>query len=121
VEELMDFVRSRFADFHVDPDFADYHVLTSFSHLFSGGYAAGYYSYLWSEVLEADAFTRFLEAGIFDREMGRAYLESILARGDSDEPEVLFREFMGREPDATALLERNLGEVPAYEPSEAPP
>ena len=91
------------------PTFAASHAAASFSHIFSGGYAAAYYSYLWSEVLEADAFGRFKREGIFKQAVGRAYLDCILTRGDSDEPEVLFRDFMGRAPDQQALLERNLG------------
>jgi oligopeptidase A len=112
-EAVMDFARRRLLEFSPDPEFADFHNLTSFSHLFSGGYAAGYYSYLWSEVIEADAFTRFLADGIFSRTAGRALLETILSRGDSDDPEVLIRAFLGRAPDPRALLERNLGPEPA--------
>ena len=76
----------------------------SFSHIFAGGYAAGYYSYKWAEVLSADAFSKFEEKGIFDRKTGIEFLEAILEQGGSKEPMDLFIEFRGREPEIDALL-----------------
>ena len=110
-DAVMSFGEERFAPFAPDANFAHLHMLTSFNHLFAGGYAAAYYSYLWSEVLDADVFTRFKREGIFSRETGEAYVDAILSRGDSGDPDDLFVEFMGRAPDPEALLARNLGTI----------
>ena len=79
----------------------------SFTHIFSGGYAAGYYSYKWAEVLSADAFSKFEENGIFDRTTGKEFLHNILEMGGSEDPMVLFKKFRGREPKIDALLRQN--------------
>ena len=79
----------------------------SFAHLFSGGYAAGYYGYKWAEVLDADAFSLFRERGIFDTETAMAFRKNILEKGGSREPEELFRAFRGREPSPDPLIERS--------------
>ena len=78
----------------------------SFGHIFSGGYAAGYYSYKWAEVLAADAFAAFSERGAFDRTTARRFLESILSRGGSRDALEAFVEFRGRKPEVAALLKQ---------------
>ena len=79
----------------------------SFGHIFAGGYAAGYYSYLWAQVLSADAFSAFEDSSLFDRETGQRFLECILEAGGSDDAMSLFKAFRGREPDPNALLRHN--------------
>ncbi|EPA0532688.1 oligopeptidase A [Vibrio alginolyticus] len=76
----------------------------SFGHIFAGGYSAGYYSYLWAEVLSSDAYSRFEEEGIFNKETGLSFLNNILEMGGSEEPMELFKRFRGREPQIDALL-----------------
>ncbi|HEX9106115.1 MAG TPA: M3 family metallopeptidase, partial [Longimicrobiales bacterium] len=106
--DAMCFAEAILRPFAIRPDAVNRDMLASFSHVFSGAYAAGYYSYKWAEVLDADAFTRFEAEGVFNRETGRAYVDAILARGDAADPMVLFRDFMGRDPDPGALLRRTL-------------
>ena len=77
---------------------------TYFAHIFSGGYSAGYYSYLWAEVLDKDAFELFMQKGIFDKETAMSFRRNVLEMGGSDEPRDLYRRFRGADPDAGALL-----------------
>jgi len=79
---------------------------TSFSHIFHGGYSAGYYSYKWAEVLDADAFEYFLTKGILNKEIGEKFKEHILSKGGTEHPMVLYKRFRGQEPDSDALLRR---------------
>ena len=101
VQEILDEVRAEVAV--IKPP--EYHRFQhSFSHIFAGGYAAGYYSYKWAEVLSSDAFSKFEETGIFNRETGLEFLESVLEQGGARDPMDLFIEFRGREPEIDALL-----------------
>jgi len=79
----------------------------AFSHIFSGGYAAGYYSYKWAEVLDADAFAYFLEKGIFNRETAQSFRDNILSKGGTEDPMTLYVRFRGQEPSVKALMKRN--------------
>ena len=101
IQETLDEVRRQVAVL-VPPAFNRFQH--GFAHIFAGGYAAGYYSYKWAEVLSADAFSRFEQDGIFNPETGRSFLHHILEMGGSDEPMNLFKQFMGREPSIDALL-----------------
>ena len=76
---------------------------TYFAHIFSGGYSAGYYSYLWAEVLDKDAFELFKQKGIFDHATAMSFRRNILEKGGSEEPMVLYRKFRGADPDPDAL------------------
>jgi peptidyl-dipeptidase Dcp len=82
-------------------------ISTSFGHIFGGGYAAGYYSYKWAEVLDADAFSLFKEKGIFDKELAQKFRKEVLERGGTADPNLLYQNFRGREANIGALLERS--------------
>jgi oligopeptidase A len=107
IQEVLDDVRRDVSVFKT-PDFNRFQH--SFSHIFAGGYAAGYYSYKWAEVLSADAFSRFEEQGLFDYSSGRAFLHEILEQGGVKDPMSMFVAFLGRQPSVETLL-RHLGLV----------
>jgi peptidyl-dipeptidase Dcp len=77
-----------------------------FQHIFSGGYSAGYYSYIWSEVLDADAFQAFKETTLYDQKTAKSYRDNILSKGNTQEPMALYKAFRGREPKVEPLLKR---------------
>jgi oligopeptidase A len=104
IQQILDEVRHQVAVVKIAPNNRFQH---SFSHIFSGGYGAGYYSYKWAEVLSADAYSKFEENGIFDSRTGHQFLTSILQRGGSADPMDMFVEFRGRKPSVDALLRHN--------------
>lgn len=101
IQAVLNDVRSR-TSIVKPPEFNRFQ--NGFSHIFAGGYSAGYYSYKWAEVLSADAFSKFEEEGIFNAETGQAFMQNILEKGGSEEPMELFKKFRGREPNVDALL-----------------
>ena len=106
--EILAFARNILNSFSTLPLPQDSAMIATFTHLFSSpvGYATGYYSYQWAEVLDADAFSRFEREGLMNRDTGLAFRKTILSPGDSEDPAVLFERFMGRGPDVSALLRR---------------
>ena len=89
------------------PNFKDSRFPNNFTHIFSGGYAAGYYSYKWAEVLDADTFSIFKKHGIFNRKTAQRFRDCILSKGGTENPMTLFVNFKGSKPTIDALLKRN--------------
>lgn len=106
IEDVRAFEKNQMKAIELLPEVEETLMSTSFSHIFQGGYAAGYYSYKWAEVLDADAFELFLEKGIFDQETAHSFKENILSAGGRAHPSILYKRFRGREPKPDALLKR---------------
>ena len=106
IKSIKEFENDAFENTKLYPDVAENAMSTSFSHIFQGGYSAGYYSYKWAEVLDADAFEYFLEKGIFNKEVATKFKENILSKGGTEKPMELYKRFRGQEPKPDALLKR---------------
>lgn len=107
---VKDFEKNATAKASVLPSIDDACMSPSFSHIFAGGYSAGYYSYKWAEVLDADAFSLFKEKGIFNKEVAKSFRDNILSKGSSEDEMDLFIKFRGRKPEIDALLNRLISE-----------
>lgn len=105
--DVREFERKAMDKVKLLPVIEDACMSTSFSHIFSGGYAAGYYGYKWAEVLDADAFSLFKEKGLFDKDTAKSFRENILEKGNTEDPMTLYKRFRGHEPSIEALLERS--------------
>nr|BFF38642.1 M3 family metallopeptidase [Tenacibaculum mesophilum] len=106
ITDVKEFETNAFGETKLYPDVAENCMSTSFSHIFQGGYSAGYYSYKWAEVLDADAFEYFKEEGIFNKEVADKFKNNVLSKGGTEEPMELYKRFRGREPKPDALLRR---------------
>ncbi len=106
-DDIIPFEKKAWAKAIIDEQLPETCMTTQFSHIMAGGYAAGYYSYKWAEVLDADAFSMFKKNGIFNRETAWSFRDNILSRGGTEHPMILYKRFRGQEPTIDALLERN--------------
>ena len=105
-ESAVEFEQKVLAPYAIMPSVPGSAFSTSFSHIFSGGYSAGYYSYKWAEVLEADAFSLFKEKGIFNTEVSHSFRENILSKGGAEDEAVIYRNFRGHDPETQALMNK---------------
>jgi peptidyl-dipeptidase Dcp len=106
ITSVKEFETAAFAETKLYPDVEENCMSTAFSHIFQGGYSAGYYSYKWAEVLDADAFEYFLEKGIFNKEVATKFKENVLSKGGTEKPMELYKRFRGKGPKPDALLKR---------------
>ena len=106
-DDIIPFEKKAWAKAIIDEQLPETCMTTQFSHIMAGGYAAGYYSYKWAEVLDADVFSMFKKNGIFNRETAWSFRDNILSRGGTEHPMILYKRFRGQEPTIDALLERN--------------
>ena len=105
--DVKEYEQKAWAKAQILPVVKDACMSTQFSHIFSGGYSAGYYSYKWAEVLDADAFSLFKQKGIFNRDVAGSFRQNILSKGGTEHPMTLYKRFRGQEPTIDALLIRN--------------
>ncbi len=105
--DVVEFERNAWSPAIILPEVSGTLMSSNFGHIFSGGYAAGYYGYKWAEVLDADAFSVFKEKGIFNKDVAKSFRDHILSKGGTEDPEVLYKRFRGQEPTIDALLIRN--------------
>jgi peptidyl-dipeptidase Dcp len=104
--DVKEFEKSTISQLQLPPFVPYRYRSTYFSHIFSGGYSSGYYSYIWSEVLDADAFDSFLEKGLFDQVTAQSFRKNILEKGGTADPMELYKQFKGKAPDTKPLLKR---------------
>jgi peptidyl-dipeptidase Dcp len=106
-DDIIPFEKKAWEKAQILPQLPDTCMTVQFSHIMAGGYAAGYYSYKWAEVLDADAFAVFKKHGVFDKNTARSFRENILSKGGTENPMTLYKRFKGGEPTIDALLKRN--------------
>ena len=106
-EDIISFEQKAWEKAIITPQLPNTCMTVQFSHIMAGGYAAGYYSYKWAEVLDADAFSVFKRHGIFNRKTAQHFRDTILSKGGTEHPMILYKRFRGSEPTIKALLKRN--------------